>query len=88
MLQDYNPPEVWCQFAIRYTESEVTLFLNGNVTAVRTISGDLKNTQAASTIGLAFFDCLPYFWTGCLDDVSASIGPLFRFISDRITCHA
>ena len=86
MLQDYSPPGIWCQFAIRYTKTEVTLFLNGNVTAIRPIDGELGNTQADSTIGLAFVDCLPYFWTGCLDDVSIAL-IVCALTSYHINCH-
>ena len=41
ILQFYIEPNVWCQIAIRYTETEVTLFLNGKVTGTRSITGNL-----------------------------------------------
>ena len=33
--------------------------------------GYIKNTFAKSTVGLTYFGCDPFFWTGYLDDVSA-----------------
>lgn len=33
--------------------------------------GYIKNTFAASTIGLTYLGCEPFFWSGFIDDVSA-----------------
>ena len=65
----YIEPLIWCQVAIRCTDTDVTLFLNGEKTGMRPISGNIVNTFAASTMGLTYLGCEPFFFSGCIDDV-------------------
>ncbi len=44
-FQDYDRPNVWCQLAIRYTKTEVSIFLNGDKTGTRSIFGTYQHNS-------------------------------------------
>ena len=121
ILQNYRPPEVWCQIGITYSQPDekVTLYLNGHPVGMLDASGEsflnqfqiifsnfvnqclvsrnyninlsftapllfsmgiliifcfltgpFMGTMSDSSVGLAYLDCEPFFFTGCIDDVS------------------